>query len=112
MTLIRLETEAGPAFVDRDDVCMVTQPFQKKGHKPSCTVGLRGGHRLFMLYTIENLTAVLNGNKELLAAVIMPKDKTHDDLMNDLRQSYAASIMDGQQKRKRGRPRKQQEGQS
>lgn len=63
--LTALETEAGPAYIDMASVQTVSAPFTKKNHAPARSVGLAGGHRVFVL---DN-----DYNREVLKGLIPPE---------------------------------------
>ena len=76
--LIALETEAGPCYLPLEDVNLISAPFQKRGHEPARTLGLRGGHRVYILDTEENglaLADLLPENTKLLAKLAKDKPK-------------------------------------
>ena len=58
--LVALMTEAGPTYVDIATVCLISAPFESKGHHPSRTVGLIGGHKVYCLDTEFNRQALLS----------------------------------------------------
>ena len=59
MPLTPLDTAGGPAFVNLADVTLVTAPYQVKQYAPARTVGLTGGHRVYVLNTKANCEKLL-----------------------------------------------------
>ena len=60
MPLVALMTEAGPSYVDLSTVCLISAPFASKGHHPSRTVGLVGGHKVYCLDSEFNRQALIS----------------------------------------------------
>jgi hypothetical protein len=58
----RLETDNGACFVELEDVVSVSPPIKAKDRPRSCVVGLRGGHKCYVLYSGENLYALLGAD--------------------------------------------------
>lgn len=54
-TLVEFETELGPCFIDSDEISSVSNRIEYKGKKPSRMVGLKSGHRFYVLDILPNL---------------------------------------------------------